>query len=260
MMHFGVITLIPALVEQIRHGMVKKAIALGKVRLDCWNPRHWAEPPACRADDTVYGGGPGMILSYPPLDAAIRFAKTRMPSQTKVVYLSPQGRCLTQQDLNQVVVEQSALLFIAGRYEGIDERIIETHVDEEWSLGDFVLSGGELAAMVLIDALVRLIPGVLGHPDSARADSFMTGYLDTPHYTKPACMDGQNVPAVLLSGYHERINNWRTQQALGRTWLRRPDLLEKATLSAKEQALLAKFKREHQHTALLEEINHDKHH
>ncbi|MCX7115710.1 MAG: tRNA (guanosine(37)-N1)-methyltransferase TrmD [Gammaproteobacteria bacterium] len=252
-MHLGVISIMPELVEHIQHGIIKKAVEHNKVTIDCWNPRDWADKPACRVDDTPYGGGPGMVMCYQPLSAAIRFARSCMPSKTKVVYLSPQGRTIKQSDLNAVVEQQQSLLFVAGRYEGIDERVIETHIDEEWSLGDFVLSGGELAAMVFIDTIVRLIPGVLGHPESAIADSFMKGYLDTPHYTKPACIEGQDVPAVLLSGHRANIERWRTKQALGRTWLKRPDLLTNLTLSASENELLATFKRE-------QGTNHEQHH
>ena len=261
--HLGVISIMPELVENIQHGIIKKAVEQKKVMIDCWNPRDWAARPACRVDDTPYGGGPGMVMCYQPVSAAIRFATSCMPKKTKVIYLSPQGKKINQKDLNEVVAQHQSLLFVAGRYEGIDERIIETHIDEEWSLGDFVLSGGELAAMVFIDTIVRLIPGVLGHPESAVADSFMQGYLDTPHYTKPACIEGQDVPAVLLSGHRANIESWRTKQALGRTWLKRPDLLENLTLSASENELLATFKREHggYNTAShLEEPNHDKHH
>jgi tRNA (guanine37-N1)-methyltransferase len=241
MLQLGVITILPELIDALKHGMIQKAVTLQKVQIQAWNPRDWAPRPYCQVDDTPYGGGPGMVMRYEPLNEAIRFAKSKMPKQTRTIYMSPQGKQIKQQDLNLLVKTQQPLLFIAGRYEGIDERIIEAHVDEEWSIGDFVLSGGELAAMIFIDAIVRLIPGVLGHPGSVEADSFMQGCLDYPHYTKPALIDGRCVPNVLLSGNHTEIEHWRSQQALRKTWLKRPDLLEKLNLTVQDKAYLTQL-------------------
>jgi tRNA (guanine37-N1)-methyltransferase len=186
-----------------------------------------------------------MVMMYEPLNAAILHAKEQMPTGTRTIYLSPQGRTIQQTDLNQMAEKKQPLLFLAGRYEGIDERIIEQHVDEEWSLGDFVLSGGELAAMIFIDALIRLLPGSLGHEASAQQDSFMNGLLDHPHYTRPAVINGLSVPDVLLNGNHRDIQRFRRKQALGKTWLKRADLLEKLELSTIDQQLLVEFKQEY---------------
>lgn len=245
MLHLGVISLIPEIFASLQHGVTGRAIEQGLVKIDYWNPREWASRPYRQVDDKPYGGGPGMVMLYEPLNAAISYARTQMPS-CKTIYLSPQGKVIKQSDLNQIIKDQQSLLFLAGRYEGIDERIITQHVDEEWSLGDFVLSGGELAAMVFIDALARLLPGSLGHQASAQQDSFMNGLLDCPHYTRPALIDGASVPDVLLSGNHRDIERWRRKQALGNTWLKRPDLLEKVQLSDADMQLLGEFKREHE--------------
>lgn len=245
MLHFGVISLIPEILDGLKFGVTGRAIEQNLARVDHWNPRDWSSRPYKQVDDKPYGGGPGMVMMYRPLQAAIEHARGQMPKDCKVVYLSPQGRVIQQNDLNQIISNEQSLLFIAGRYEGIDERIINHHIDEEWSLGDFVLSGGELAAMVFIDALIRLIPGSLGHLNSAEQDSFMNGLLDHPHYTRPAIIDSHEVPAVLLEGNHKDIERWRKKQALGKTWLKRPDLLEKVQLSETDKQLLVEFKCEH---------------
>lgn len=245
MLHLGVISLMPDMFESLRHGVVGRAIEQHLAKVNCWNPRDWASRPYRQVDDKPYGGGPGMVMMYEPLHAALSHAKKQMPASCKTVYLSPQGKVIRQADLNQVAKNKEPLLFIAGRYEGIDERIIENHVDEEWSLGDFVLSGGELAAMVFIDAIIRLLPGSLGHLGSAEQDSFMNGLLDCPHYTRPATINGLDVPAVLLGGNHKDIERWRRKQILGKTWLKRPDLLEKIQLSDTDKQLLIEFKCEH---------------
>lgn len=242
MMHFGLISLIPEILEGLNYGITGRALEQGLAKIDHWNPRDWSSRPYRQIDDKPYGGGPGMVMMYEPLQGAINHAKQQMPKHCKTIYLSPQGKVIRQSDLNQLASETQPLLFIAGRYEGIDERIISHHVDEEWSLGDFVLSGGELAAMVFIDALIRLIPGSLGHLGSAEQDSFMNGLLDCPHYTRPATIDGMDVPAVLLGGNHRDIEQWRRKQSLGKTWLKRPDLLEKINLSETDKQLLAEFK------------------
>ena len=184
-------------------------------------------------------------MMYEPLHATIQHAKCQMPENCKTIYLSPQGKTIRQADLNQIAEKKQPLLFLAGRYEGIDERIITQYVDEEWSIGDFVLSGGELAAMIFIDAMIRLLPGCLGHASSAQQDSFMNGLLDYPHYTRPAITQDGSVPEVLLSGNHRDIDRWRRKQALGKTWLKRPDLLKELQLNETDKQLLVEFKNEH---------------
>ena len=243
-LHLGVITLLPEILEALRYGVTGRAIEQGLVCLNHWNPRDWASRPYRQVDDKPYGGGHGMVMMYEPLQAAISQAKAEMPAPCKTVYLSPQGKIMRQNDLIEVAKQQRPLLFIAGRYEGIDERIIDHYVDEEWSLGDYVLSGGELAATVFIDALSRLLPGALGHAGSAEQDSFMNGLLDYPHYTRPAKIEDSEVPPVLLGGNHKDIERWRRKQSLGRTWLKRPDLLEQIKLNEIDQQLLAEFKYE----------------
>ncbi|HAT8831609.1 TPA: tRNA (guanosine(37)-N1)-methyltransferase TrmD [Legionella pneumophila] len=244
-LHLGVITLLPEIIQGIHYGVIGRAIEQGLVKIDCWNPRDWSSRPYKQVDDKPYGGGPGMVMMYEPLHAAIKHARSEMKENCKTIYLSPQGKVVRQNDLKQIAAKKQSLLFVAGRYEGIDERIISHHVDEEWSLGDFVLSGGELAAMVFIDAIIRLIPGSLGHLGSAEQDSFMNGLLDCPHYTRPATINGLDVPDVLLGGNHKEIERWRRKQSLGKTWLKRPDLLEKVQLSETDKQLLAEFKCEH---------------
>ena len=245
MLHLGVISLIPELFASMQYGVTGRAIEQGLAKVDYWNPREWTTRPYRQVDDKPYGGGPGMVMQYEPLNGAILCARSQMPPTCKTIYLSPQGKTIRQADLNLIAQEQQPLLFIAGRYEGIDERIISEHVDEEWSLGDFVLSGGELAAMVFMDALIRLLPGSLGHQASAEQDSFMNGLLDCPHYTRPEVINGMPVPEVLLSGNHRDIERWRRKQSLGQTWLKRPDLLDKLTLSSLDKLLLEEFKNEY---------------
>lgn len=241
-LHLGVISLIPEILSGLKYGITGRAIEQGLVTVDFWNPRDKGLGSYKQVDDKPYGGGPGMVMLYEPLYETIELARSHMPKDCKTIYLSPQGRVIKQEHLNLIAKTQQPLLFVAGRYEGIDERIISHHVDEEWSLGDFVLSGGELAAMVFIDAITRLIPGSLGHIGSAQQDSFMNGLLDCPHYTRPATINGLDVPPVLLGGNHKDIEQWRRQQSLGKTWLKRPDLLEKIQLSETDKHLLAEFK------------------
>ena len=241
----GVISLIPEIFESLKYGVTGRAIEQNLAQVDIWNPRDWATGTYRQVDDKPYGGGPGMVMMYEPLHATIQHARSQMPAHCKTIYLSPQGKVIRQDHLNQVAGSKQPLLFIAGRYEGIDERIISRDVDEEWSLGDFVLSGGELAAMVFMDAIIRLIPGSLGHLGSAEQDSFMNGLLDCPHYTRPASLDGMDVPAVLLGGNHRDIEQWRRKQSLGKTWLKRPDLLKTVELSEIDKQLLDEFKSEH---------------
>lgn len=244
MLYLGAISVLPEVFEGLHHGVTGRAIQRGLVQFNCWNPREWAPRPWRQVDDKPYGGGPGMVLSYEPLAAAIRHARAQMPAACRTIYLSPQGRVIRQQDLNTVAERKQPLLFIAGRYEGIDERIITRFVDEEWSLGDFVLSGGELAAMVFMDAIVRLLPGSLGHQGSAQQDSFMEGILDCPHYTRPECVEGMVVPPVLMGGNHRDIERWRRKMALGNTWLKRPDLLANMPAEGRDAQLLEEFIRE----------------
>ena len=194
-------------------------------------------------DDRPYGGGPGMVMKIEPLRDAITRAKQAAPDSA-VVYLSPQGRRFDQAAAVRMA-RQDGVILVAGRSEGIDERLISRYVDEEWSIGDYVLSGGELPALVLMDAVIRLIPGVLGDKDSAEQDSFVDGLLDCPHYTRPEVFEGDRVPSVLLGGNHELIRRWRLQQSLGRTWQRRPDLLEGRVLSQEEENLLNEFIQAH---------------
>ena len=246
-MHIEVVTLFPEMFSAVSdNGVTGRAIQKGLVQLGMKNPRDYTHDRHNTVDARPYGGGPGMVMMVEPLRDAIRAAKSVLSDSAKVVYLSPQGRKLDQAGLLGLAQDKE-LVLLCGRYEGIDERLIASEVDEEWSIGDYVISGGELAAMVLIDGVTRLIPGALGHEDSAEQDSFMNGLLDTPHYTRPEVLDGQSnmaVPDVLLSGNHKNIEQWRLKQALGRTWLRRPELLEKLTLNQAEQDLLAEFIRE----------------
>jgi tRNA (guanine37-N1)-methyltransferase len=235
-MRFDVVTLLPEMFEAARLGVTGRAFERGLAQLRLWNPRDYTHDVHRTVDDRPYGGGPGMVMKVEPLRAAILDAKRAAPG-SRVAYLSPQGRRFDQQAAAELA-GRDGLILVAGRYEGIDERIIARHVDEEWSIGDYVLSGGELAAMVLMDVVLRLRPGVLGHEDSAAQDSYTAGLLDCPHYTRPEEIDGLWVPAVLLSGNHEAIRRWRLSQALGRTWERRPDLLAQRALSDEERKLL----------------------
>ena len=240
-MQVQVITLFPEMVDAIgAYGVVGRAVDRGIVSLDTTNPREFAEDVHRTVDDRPYGGGPGMVMMVAPVVAAIEAAKKTLPAAAPVVYLSPQG-AVFDQDAARRLAGLPGMVLLAGRYEGIDERLIESVVDEELSLGDFVLSGGEIAAMAVIDAVARLLPGVLGDEESAAQDSFMEGLLDHPHYTRPEEVAGRRVPEVLLSGNHARIRRWRQRQALGRSFERRPDLLEKLDLSEEQQLLLAEY-------------------
>ncbi|AQZ93387.1 tRNA (guanosine(37)-N1)-methyltransferase TrmD [Halopseudomonas phragmitis] len=240
----GVVTLFPEMFSALtEHGVSGRAVKRGQLEVAFSNPRDHAHDRHRTVDDRPFGGGPGMLMKVEPLLEAIQAIRQQAPSPPRVIYLSPQGRPLTQQRVTELAALDS-LVLVCGRYEGIDERIIEMCVDEEISIGDYVLSGGELGAMVLLDAVTRLIPGVLGHADSAVEDSFTEGWLDCPHYTRPEEFAGRRVPEVLLSGNHALIRRWRLKQSLGRTWQRRPELLKDLALSDEQQQLLAEFLRE----------------
>ncbi|ASJ97612.1 tRNA (guanosine(37)-N1)-methyltransferase TrmD [Shewanella marisflavi] len=240
-MWLGVVTLFPEMFRAVTDfGVTGRAVSNGLLELQTWNPRDFTHDKHRTVDDRPYGGGPGMLMMVQPLRDAIHAAKAAAGNKAKVIYLSPQGRKLTQQGV-QELAKSERLILVCGRYEGIDERIIQTEVDEEWSIGDYVLSGGELPAMTLIDSVSRLVPGVLGKQASAEQDSFSDGLLDCPHYTRPESLDGIDVPAVLLSGNHEHIRRWRLQQSLGRTLLRRPELFENLALTDEQTKLLAEF-------------------
>ena len=241
-MRFDVISLFPDMVEQAaRVGVTGKAIENETVILNVWNPRDYTYDKHNTVDDRPFGGGQGMVMKYQPLHDAVTAAKADSFCESKVVYLSPQGKPLTQ-SLLQEASKLSQLILVAGRYEGVDERFIARDCDEEWSLGDYVISGGELAALIVIDAITRLLPNVLGNVQSALQDSHSDGLLDYPQFTRPECIENDAVPDVLLSGHHKDIEQWRMKQALGRTWQKRPDLLKKKTLSAEQERLLAQFK------------------
>ncbi|PID49588.1 MAG: tRNA (guanosine(37)-N1)-methyltransferase TrmD [Proteobacteria bacterium] len=242
-MQFSVITLFPELVKAVTaYGVIRRAVERKQIQLDVLNPRNYTHDVHRTVDDRPYGGGPGMIMKADCLLDAIQDARTL--NKGKLVYLSPQGQTLTQSKVAGFATQES-LILLCGRYEGIDERVIQLEVDEECSLGDYVLSGGELGAMVLIDSVARLLPGVLGHEASAEQDSFSDNLLDCPHYTRPEIIRGLGVPEVLKGGHHAAIARWRKKQSLGQTWLKRPDLLEKRILSPVEQALLDEYKQEY---------------
>lgn len=244
MLRIGVVTLFPPMFEAVtRHGVTGRAVAGGLLEVRCFNPRDYATDKHRSVDDRPFGGGPGMVLRYEPLSAAIAAARAELGPGAPVIYLSPQGRRLDQAGVIELAAHD-VLVLVAGRYEGIDERVVESCIDAEWSIGDYVLSGGELPAMILIDALARCRPGVIGDADSVRSDSFFEGLLDYPHYTRPEVAGGRRVPEVLLSGNHEQIRRWRLKQALGRTWRKRPDLLQGKPMSAEQRALLDEFLRE----------------
>ncbi len=240
----AVISIFPNMFNAIADfGITSRALKQGLVELKVWTPRDFAHDRHSTVDDRPFGGGPGMVMMVQPLRDAILVAKEWAGTEAKVIYLSPQGRTLNQAGVVELS-NYNNMILIAGRYEGIDERLLDTVIDEEWSIGDYVLSGGELPAMVLIDALVRLIPGALGHAQSAEQDSFTAGLLDCPHYTRPEEFEGMRVPEVLMSGNHEHIRRWRLQQALGRTRLKRPDLLLAMNLTEEQQKLLTEYRRD----------------
>lgn len=240
-MRIEVVTLFPELVDAIAsHGVLGRARERGVFALSSHDPRAWTSDRHRTVDDRPFGGGPGMVMKAEPLAAALDCAQAAAPRGSRRIYLSPQGRPLTQTAVADMAAEPG-LVLLAGRYEGVDERVLETRIDEEWSLGDYILSGGELAAMVLLDAVVRLLPGALGCTQSADDDSFGDGLLEGPQYTRPPSFEGRQVPAILRSGDHAAVARWQRRQALGRTWLRRPDLLAARELTAEERQLLEEY-------------------
>lgn len=244
-MQVAVVSLFPDMVrDAAKYGVTGRAMDRGLVSLDCVNPRDFTHDVHNTVDDRPYGGGPGMVLKMEPVSAAIQAAQSAAAENGKderpVVFLTPQGRMFDQQ-LASELAASAGMILVAGRYEGFDERLLETQADLEVSLGDFVLSGGEVAALAVIDAVVRLLPGVLGDDASAQQDSFSSGLLDYPHYTRSESIGSQNIPPILLSGDHAAIERWRTKEALGRTWVRRPDLLKLRELSSVEQDLLQEY-------------------
>ena len=244
-MRFDVISLFPEMVlSAAQFGVTGKAIVEGVVGLQVWNPRDYTLDKHKTVDDRPYGGGPGMVMKCQPLMDAVNAARQVAADKScRVICLSPQGEPLTQSML-QTLCSYDQVILVAGRYEGIDERFISNICDEEWSIGDYVISGGELGALIIVDGVTRLIPGVLGDEESAKQDSYSDGWLDCPHYTRPEVNDFGRVPEVLIGGNHAEIKRWRLKQSLGRTWLRRPDLLENIKLTAEQNALLEEFKTE----------------
>ncbi|MDO9950684.1 tRNA (guanosine(37)-N1)-methyltransferase TrmD [Glaesserella parasuis] len=248
-MWIGIISLFPEMFKAITDfGVTGRAVKQNLLQVQCWNPRDFTHDKHKTVDDRPYGGGPGMLMMVQPLRDAIREAKATACKEdgveAKVIYLSPQGRKLDQAGVQTLATNQK-LILVCGRYEGIDERLIQTEIDEEWSIGDYVLTGGELPAMTLIDAVARFIPGVLGKQTSALEDSFAEGLLDCPHYTRPEVLDSLPVPQVLMSGHHEQIRKWRLEQSLERTWLRRPELLDSLALTDEQRVLLNNIKKRH---------------
>lgn len=252
-MWIGVISLFPEMFKAVsEYGVTGRAVKHDLLEIECWNPRDFTFDKHKTVDDRPYGGGPGMLMMVQPLRDTIHAAKKvalskcnpDSPDDVKVIYLSPQGRKLDQAGVESLAKTKN-LILVCGRYEGIDERVIETEIDEEWSIGDYVLTGGELPAMVLIDSVARFIPNVLGKMASAEEDSFAQGLLDCPHYTRPEILEDLAVPPVLMSGNHEEIRKWRLMQSLERTWLRRPELLEGLALTDEQQKLLKQIKAKH---------------
>lgn len=241
-LRIGLITLFPQMFTALEHSIPGRAQRQQQLELNYWNPRDYTDDSHGTVDDRPYGGGPGMVMKYTPLKKALQAAQETL-TPAKVIHLSPQGRVLSQQDLPELLNQN--LILLCSRYEGVDQRIIDQHVDAELSIGDYVVSGGELPAMILVDALSRLLPGALGHSLSAEQDSFTDNRLDWPHYTRPRSVDQHNVPEVLLSGDHSAIERWRLQQSIGRTWQKRPDLLKRRTLTLLEQELLGEYINQH---------------
>ena len=240
-MWFGVISLFPEMFTALtQSGVTSRAVKNGLIEVELWNPRDFTHDKYQTVDDKPYGGGPGMLMKVQPLRDAITAARAKAPQGTKVVYMSPQGERLSHSLVTRFH-DWGSLILIAGRYEGIDERILQREVDLEVSIGDYVLSGGEIPAMCVIDAVSRMVPGVLGNIRNAQEDSFADGLLHFPQYTRPEEIDGLGVPPILMSGNHQKIRRWRLQQALARTYERRPDLLQSRLLNREEQELLREY-------------------
>lgn len=239
-MWFGVISLFPEMLQALHVGITGRALKQGLLKIESWNPRDFALDKHKSVDDHPYGGGPGMVMMAEPLKAAIYAAKKAAQTTPTVIYLSPQGKKFDQ-TAAVALADKKSIILLAGRYEGIDERIIEQEIDAEWSIGDYILTGGELAAMVMIDAMTRLIPGAIGDQDSVTQDSLSSGLLKYPQYTRPDDLDGAKVPELLLNGNHRVIERWRLKHSLGNTWLKRPELLAQRQLSEEEQSLLTEF-------------------
>ncbi len=244
-MKISTISVLPEMFKALGFGVIDRAIQNGSVTLQHLDLRDFTEDKHRTVDDRPYGGGPGMVMMVEPLRRAIHHAKEQSPFGAKTIYLSPQGKPFDQNMARQYSTAPG-FIFIAGRYEGIDERLIQRDIDEEWSIGDYVLSGGELAAMVVIDCIIRLLPGVLGHDESANQDSFSHGLLDCPHYTRPESINDEEVPKILLSGDHQAIARWRLKQALGKTWIMRKDLINAYEMSENERLLLNEFIKEYE--------------
>lgn len=245
MLKISVISLFAEMFNALEYGIVGRALKQKHIQLTILNPRDFTDDNYHRVDDRSYGGGPGMVMLYKPLAKAIQAAKTALGKNSLVIHMSPQGKTLNQAELKNLSQSQTPLIILCSRYEGVDQRLIDHHVDCEYSIGDFVVSGGEFPALILIDGLTRLLPGVVRDPRSIEQDSFKDHLLDCPHYTRPEEIDGQRVPPVLLSGDHQAISRWRLKESLGRTWQKRPDLLKRRTLTHAEQQLLHEFQVEH---------------
>ena len=250
-MQLGIVTLFPEMFAAVtEHGISGRAVRSGLMNLELFNPRDYTTDKHRTVDDKPFGGGPGMLMKTEPLMASIAAArkavaeKQMIGEKARVIYLSPQGQTLKQDSIIDLAKRESMVL-LCGRYQGIDNRVLESEIDEEWSLGDFVITGGELAAMTLIDAMTRFQPGALGNEGSALEDSFSNGLLHSPEYTRPQSIDGSDVPKVLLSGDHEAIRKWRLKQSLGATWLKRPDLLQAMSLEIEQEELLEQFKQDY---------------
>lgn len=243
-MKIAIVSLFPDMFTALDSGVPGRAIKNKLLELSYYNPRDYTLDAYKRVDDRPYGGGPGMVMMIEPLQKAIQDAQKNQKS--KVIYVSPRGKPFNQEAAKKLS-QESSLVFVSGRYEGIDERVISLEIDEEWSLGDYVISGGELASMVMVDAIIRLLPGALGDADSAEQDSFSNGLLDCPHYTRPEEFQGQTVPKILLSGDHQAIKRWRMKQSLGKTWQMRRDLIERISLNSEQKHLLEEYITEYDH-------------
>ncbi len=242
-MWFGIVSLLPEMFQSLDVGITGRALRDQKMQLAHWNPRDFTSDKHKTVDAKPYGGGPGMVMMAEPLQAALQAAKAAAPQSPRTIYLSPQGRKFDQAGALELSKNKS-IIFLCGRYEGVDERLIQQEIDEEWSIGDYILTGGELAAMVMIDAIARFLPDVVGDPDSVTQDSLSAGLLKYAQYTRPEALDDEMVPEILLSGHHKNIEAWRLKDSLGKTWLKRPDLLQKRGLSPQETSLLCDFIRD----------------